>query len=185
LSSQAASQKTLLNPEEIGKTLQRITFEIQEQFPDKDNLALIGIQRRGVDLAGRLRDMLAGQGYRSPQIGELDINMYRDDWTNLSSAPRIGDTNIPFDVNDKHVVLVDDVLYTGRTIRAALEAILDFGRPAKIALAVLVDRGHRELPIHADFTGKKISTSRNEQIDVLTNETDAKDEVSLSRRGCE
>lgn len=185
MSSQVASQKTLLNPEEIAKTLQRIAFEIQEQFPNKDNLALIGIQRRGVDLAGRLRDMLAGQGYRSPQIGELDINMYRDDWTNLSSAPSIGDTNIPFDVNDRHVILVDDVLYTGRTIRAALEAILDFGRPAKIALAVLVDRGHRELPIHADFTGKKISTSRNEQIDALTRETDGKDQVSLSRREAE
>jgi len=185
LSSQVASQKTLLNPEEIAKTLQRIAFEIQEQFPNKDNLALIGIQRRGVDLAGRLRDMLAGQGYRSPQIGELDINMYRDDWTNLSSAPSIGDTNIPFDVNDRHVILVDDVLYTGRTIRAALEAILDFGRPAKIALAVLVDRGHRELPIHADFTGKKISTSRNEKIDALTNETDGRDQVSLSRREAE
>ena len=136
-------------------------------------------------MAGRMRDLLISQGYLAPKIGELDINMYRDDWTNLSSAPHIGDTNIPFDVNDRHVILVDDVLYTGRTIRAALEAILDFGRPAKIALAVLVDRGHRELPIHADFTGKKISTSRNEQIDVLTNETDAKDEVSLSRREAE
>ncbi|MFO7816269.1 MAG: bifunctional pyr operon transcriptional regulator/uracil phosphoribosyltransferase PyrR [Thermodesulfobacteriota bacterium] len=173
--------KTLLNPEEIGKTLQRIAFEIQEQFPDKDNLALIGIQRRGADLAGRIRDMLAGQGYNSPRIGELDINMYRDDWTNLSSVPQIGTTNIPFEVNSREIILIDDVLYTGRTIRAALEAILDFGRPKRIALAVLVDRGHRELPIHADFIGKTINTSREEQIDVLTLETDGKDRVSLSR----
>lgn len=174
--------KTLLNPEEIGKTLQRIAFEIQEQFPDKDNLALIGIQRRGADLAGRIRDMLAAQGYNSPRIGELDINMYRDDWTNLSSVPQIGTTNIPFEVNSREIILIDDVLYTGRTIRAALEAILDFGRPKRIALAVLVDRGHRELPIHADFIGKTINTSREEQIDVLTLETDGKDRVSLSRR---
>ncbi len=181
MSSQIASPKTLLNAEEIGKALQRVAFEIQEQFPDKDNLALIGIQRRGVDLAGKMRDILTNQGYTVPQIGELDINMYRDDWTNLSSAPRIGDTNIPFDVNDRHIILVDDVLYTGRTIRAALEAILDFGRPTKIALAVLVDRGHRELPIHADFAGKKINTSRREQVDVFTRETDGRDGVRISR----
>jgi len=112
-------------------------------------------------------------------LGKLDINLYRDDWTNLASTPFINSTDIQFDLSGKDIVLVDDVLFTGRTVRAALEAILDFGRPRTIKLLVLIDRGHRELPIHADFVGKKVNTSRRELVHVLTKERDVEDRVIL------
>ena len=172
-------QRTILNAQEMKKTLERITYEILEHTADTGNLALIGIQRRGVDLASRIKDMIEHKTGQKIRLGKLDINLYRDDWTNLSAAPVINSTEITFSITGKALVLVDDVLFTGRTVRSALEALLDFGRPKSIKLMVLIDRGHRELPIHADFVGKIIDTSLAEKVDVLTMERDEKDEVLL------
>ncbi|MFW5731427.1 MAG: bifunctional pyr operon transcriptional regulator/uracil phosphoribosyltransferase PyrR [Desulfonatronovibrionaceae bacterium] len=175
--------RTLLTREEINKSLERMTFEILECIPDIDRLALIGIQRRGVDLAARIAELITKRTGSRVRLGKLDINLYRDDWTNLTSAPVINSTEILFSVTDKNIILIDDVLFTGRTIRSALEAILDFGRPDSIKLLVLIDRGHRELPIHADFVGKKVNTSLSEKVDVLTLERDGKDQVLLLEDG--
>jgi pyrimidine operon attenuation protein / uracil phosphoribosyltransferase len=172
-------KRIVLNAKEIQKTLERITYEILEQVSDTSDLALIGIQRRGVDLASRIKTMIEKKTGQNVRLGKLDINLYRDDWTNLSAAPVINSTEITFSITGKALVLVDDVLFTGRTVRCALEALLDFGRPRNIKLMVLIDRGHRELPIHADFIGKKIDTSFLEKVDVLTMERDGKDEVLL------
>ncbi len=172
-------KRIILNSQEIQKTLERITYEILEQVPDTSDLALIGIQRRGVDLASRIKFMVEKRTGQKIRLGKLDINLYRDDWTNLSSAPVINSTEITFSITDKALVLIDDVLFTGRTVRCALEALLDFGRPKSIKLMVLIDRGHRELPIHADFVGKKVDTSLQEKVDVLTMERDGMDEVLL------
>lgn len=172
-------ERIILNSEEINKTLERMSFEILEQVPDTSNLALIGIQRRGVDIASRIKSILEDRTEQKIRLGKLDINLYRDDWTNLSSAPVINSTEITFSVTGKTLILIDDVLFTGRTVRSALEALLDFGRPKNIKLLVLIDRGHRELPIHADFVGKKLNTSLTEKVDVLTMERDDKDEVLL------
>lgn len=173
------NKKTILNSREMQKTLERITYEILEQVPDTTDLALIGIQRRGVDLASRMKTMIENKVGQKIRLGKLDINLYRDDWTNLSAAPIINSTEITFSITGKALILVDDVLFTGRTVRSALEALLDFGRPKSIKLMVLIDRGHRELPIHADFVGKIIATSLKEKVDVLTLERDGKDEVLL------
>lgn len=173
------NNKTILNSREMQKTLERITYEILEQVSDTTDLALIGIQRRGVDLASRMKTMIESKVGQKIRMGKLDINLYRDDWTNLSAAPIINNTEITFSITGKSLILVDDVLFTGRTIRSALEALLDFGRPKSIKLMVLIDRGHRELPIHPDFTGKIIATSLKEKVDVLTLERDGKDEVLL------
>ncbi|MFP4083435.1 MAG: bifunctional pyr operon transcriptional regulator/uracil phosphoribosyltransferase PyrR [Desulfonatronovibrio sp.] len=172
-------KRTILNSQEMQKTLERITYEILEQVSDTTDLALIGIQRRGVDLAARMKTMIENKVGQKIRLGKLDINLYRDDWTNLSAAPIINSTEITFSITGKALILVDDVLFTGRTVRSALEALLDFGRPKSIKLMVLIDRGHRELPIHADFTGKVIDTSLKEKVDVLTFERDGKDEVLL------
>jgi Pyrimidine operon attenuation protein/uracil phosphoribosyltransferase len=146
------------------------------------NLALLGIQRRGVVIAARIREVLEKRlGHKLP-FGELDINLYRDDWTTLDSQPVIGPTNIPFDLSLYEVLLVDDVLFTGRTVRAALEAMGDHGRPQKVELLALIDRGHRELPIQADFVGKVIQTRRNDHVDVSVVEVDGNDEVFLSQK---
>ncbi len=173
------ASQVILNPKQIQKTLERLVSQIWEQTPETDNLALIGIQRRGVDLAGRLQKMLEQKTGQEILLGKLDINLYRDDWTNLTSTPVINSTEIPFSVADKNLILIDDVLYTGRTVRSALEALLDFGRPGCTKLLVLVDRGNRELPIHADFVGKKINTTVQEKVDVLLKERDSEDKVVL------
>jgi len=174
------TSRVIFNAKQIQKTLERLASQVWEQMSDTENLALVGIQRRGVDLAARLKVMLEEKTGQKIWLGKLDINLYRDDWTNMTSTPRINSTEITFPVADKQLVLVDDVLYTGRTVRSALDALLDFGRPGRIKLLVLIDRGHRELPIHADFVGMKISTSPGEQVDVLLQERDGEDKVLLS-----
>ena len=177
-----AKNKVIMNAQAIGRSLERLACEIMERQGDAADLALIGIQRRGVELAQRLKSVLdARLGLQVP-LGKLDINLYRDDWTHSEVRPQINQTDIPFDIVGRKLILIDDVLFSGRTIRAALEAIQDFGRPAKVELLVLIDRGHRELPIQPDYVGKKIATQADEQIDVFVSELDGKDSVRLSSR---
>lgn len=170
----------ILDRSQIRRTLERLAFEILERHGQERDLILIGIQRRGVHLARRIQEILESRLQESIPLGQLDINMYRDDWTTLSSSPRISKTEIPFPIDSKKVILVDDVLFTGRTVRAALDAVLDFGRPKRVELLVLVDRGHRELPIHADYVGKVVNTSFKEHVDVLLQEQDGREEVILN-----
>jgi pyrimidine operon attenuation protein/uracil phosphoribosyltransferase len=172
----------LLDGEEVDRTLERLAFEVLERHGGVRDLALVGIQRRGVQIAQRIKRILDQRGNGDIPLGKLDINLYRDDWTSLQSQPHINSTEVGFSIDDREILLVDDVLYTGRTIRAALEAILDFGRPRVVELLVLIDRGNRELPIHADFVGKKVNTARDEQVDVLVAELDSRDEVVLQGR---
>lgn len=169
----------ILSDEEMRRTLERLAYQVLERHGECSDLLLVGIQRRGVDLAARLRTILADRLKCELPFGALDINLYRDDWTSLESQPIINRTELPGDIDGKTILLVDDVLFTGRTIRAALEGILDFGRPRCVELLVLVDRGHRELPIHADYVGKVVNTGRTERVDVLTKERDGKDVVLL------
>lgn len=171
--------KKIMNAQDIARTLDRLTCEILERIASHESIAIIGIQRRGVDLARRLNALLTTRNKRTVPCGELDINLYRDDWTSTNNAPQINATRIDFDLADKTIILVDDVLFTGRTIRCALEAILDFGRPKAVELLVLIDRGHRELPIQADFTGKKIATERSQRVNVYLEEHDGQDLVVL------
>jgi pyrimidine operon attenuation protein/uracil phosphoribosyltransferase len=170
--------KVLMTAQEMGRTLERLACQVLE-LVDPAVLVLVGVQRRGVDLAARLARIIEGKIGKPVPCGELDINLYRDDWTTATTAPHINATHIDFSIEEKVVVLVDDVLFTGRTIRAALEALLDFGRPKAVKLLVLVDRGHRELPIHADWVGKRLDTSRREQVNVLLAERDGQDCVLL------
>lgn len=172
--------KLLMTAADIKNSLERLADEVLERIPDHESLVLIGIQRRGVDLAVRLSEILAARLPEAPLRGELDINLYRDDWTTLSATPHINATHIDFSLEDKSVVLVDDVLFTGRTIRCALEALPDFGRPKLVTLLVLIDRGHRELPIQADFIGKVIATTKDQRVDVHLQERDGKDQVVLT-----
>lgn len=172
--------KLLMTAADIQQSLDRLATEVLERIPDHDSLVLIGIQRRGVDLAVRLAETLTARLPNPPLFGELDINLYRDDWTTLSATPHINATHIDFSLEDKSVVLVDDVLFTGRTIRCALEALPDFGRPKLVALLVLIDRGHRELPIQADFIGKVIATTKDQRVDVHLEERDGQDQVVLT-----
>lgn len=177
------SKKEILSAQEIKRALIRIAHEILEKNKDLKNLALVGIQTRGIHLAKRLSNIIKESEDISLPFGTLDINLYRDDLSMLSTHPILKETNITFNVENKNIILVDDVLYTGRTIRAALDAIIDIGRPAKIQLAVLIDRGHRELPIQADYTGKKVPTSKNEIVEVHMTETDNADFVELIKTG--
>ncbi|HEX3797993.1 MAG TPA: bifunctional pyr operon transcriptional regulator/uracil phosphoribosyltransferase PyrR [Verrucomicrobiae bacterium] len=171
----------ILNASAVGRALTRIAHEIAEQNDSSTEVVVIGIQRRGVQLAQRLSALLAGIWNQPVPVGSLDVSMHRDDLDRRLS-PAILPTVIPFDVTGKTVVLVDDVLFSGRTIRAALDALNDFGRPRRIQLAVLVDRGHRELPIKADFVGKNIPTSRSENIRVQLTEPDGQDAVHLEKK---
>ena len=176
--------KILLDEEQLGRTLARMTHEIAEQAPDLSSLALVGIQRRGVELAARLASLLESFYGLRPPTGAIDITFYRDDIDARSGRnyeqPLVHSTDLPFDINDKTIVLVDDVLYTGRTIRAAIDALFDYGRPLAVRLAVLVDRGHRDLPIRPDFVGKNVPTSRNEEVVVRLVEMDGVDEVAIA-----
>jgi len=174
--------KKILESTDIKRIITRIAREIVERNNGTKNLALIGIKRRGDIIAQRIGTEIAECEKTKVPIGALDITLYRDDLQLVSETPIIEGTDINFDVNNLVIVLVDDVLYTGRTIRAALEEILDFGRPKAIQLAVLIDRGHRELPIQADYTGKKITTSEKEIIDVYVKELDGQDLVFVHKK---
>ncbi len=172
----------VLEPAEIERALRRIAHEIIEKNKGAAELALVGIHTRGIPLAERLADLVERfEGVRPP-VGVLDITLYRDDLTEIGVQPKVRETRIPFDVTGRPVVLVDDVLYTGRTARAALDALVDLGRPKRVYFAVLVDRGHRELPIRADFVGKNLPTSRQEVVKVKLRETDGEEGVELWER---
>ncbi len=168
----------------MERSITRIAHEILEKNKGVEGLVLIGIQTRGVVLANRMEKAIGEIAKSKVPVGILDINLYRDDLTKVSEQPVIHKTEINFDLENKIAVLVDDVLYTGRTIRSALDALVDLGRPKRIELAVLIDRGHRELPIRADFVGKNIPTNENEIVHVHFIETDKKEEVIVSdKRG--
>ena len=169
--------KTILTDQDFRRILTRIAYEIIETHKGVQNLALVGIQTRGDYLAKRLADRIREIEGVDLEVGSMDINMYRDDWTKISHQPIVRPSKIPFSVDDKNIILVDDVLYTGRTIRAAMEALMDFGRPARIELAILVDRGHRELPIQGDYRGIFLDTSHEETIQVQVSEHDGRDLV--------
>jgi pyrimidine operon attenuation protein/uracil phosphoribosyltransferase len=172
----------IMDADRMGRTLARIAHEVLERNRSTDRLALVGIRTRGDVLARRLSKLL-GQLTQSPiRTGALDITLYRDDLMRHAVGPQplVRRTEIPFSIDDQKILLVDDVLYTGRTIRAALDALIDFGRPREIQLIVLVDRGHRELPIKADYVGKNVPTSLKESVQVRLAESDGIDEVSVS-----
>ena len=167
----------------MARTLSRMAHEILERHPDPQKLAFVGVRSRGVPLARRLARLVREAAGAEPAVGALDISLYRDDFTSLAAQPITKGTDILFSIDGRTVVLVDDVLYTGRTVRAALDQLIDFGRPARIELAVLVDRGHRELPIRADYAGRTLATSRDEVVQVLVKEEDGRDEVQLLPKG--
>jgi pyrimidine operon attenuation protein/uracil phosphoribosyltransferase len=177
--------KVLLDAEGLSRTLSRIAHEIIEANPELDEVALVGIQTRGVPLAQRLARLIEERAGDAPQLGAVDITFYRDDVhvrggeAPLHAQPIVRETLLDFPLEGRTVVLVDDVLYTGRTIRAAIEALFDYGRPARVQLAVLVDRGHRELPIRPDYVGKNLPTARTERIQVQLVEIDEVDSVLL------
>jgi pyrimidine operon attenuation protein/uracil phosphoribosyltransferase len=174
--------RQIMTADEIRRAIVRVSHEIVERQAGTEGLVLVGIQRRGVPLATRLAAAIEENEGVSLPVGALDITFYRDDLSLIAQQPIVKGTEIPVDLNDRTVVLVDDVLYTGRTIRAAMDALVDFGRPRAIRLAVLVDRGHRELPIRADHVGKNVPTSRDELVKVTLVETDGEDAVRIERR---
>ncbi len=171
--------KVVMDAEGIDRSLTRIAYEILERNKGSENLVLVGIRTGGVFLAERLRQKIAVIEETLLPLGILDITLYRDDLQTSRRKPRLGKTDIPFSLDGKKVVLVDDVLFTGRTIRAAMDALIDFGRPMLIQLAVLIDRGHRELPIRADFVGKNLPSSLWEAVSVNLTEKNGKDEVLI------
>jgi pyrimidine operon attenuation protein/uracil phosphoribosyltransferase len=164
---------------EMRRMITRLAHEIVERNKGTSELVLVGIRRRGVPLARRIQDRIREFEQAEVPLGMLDITLYRDDLKTISTQPVVGSTEIPFEIDDKVVVLVDDVLYTGRTVRAAMDEIVDFGRPRAIHLAVLIDRGHRELPIRADYVGKNVPTSRREIVAVRVEEIDGRDGVAI------
>jgi pyrimidine operon attenuation protein/uracil phosphoribosyltransferase len=169
----------VLDKEGIDRTLQRIAHEILEKNHGMEGLAVIGVKTRGAHLAERIaKNMRAIEGKEVP-VGAIDITLYRDDLTEVAQQPVVHATEIDFDITDKKIILVDDVLYTGRTVRCALDELIDFGRPACIQLAVLIDRGHRELPIRPDYVGKNIPTGKDESVEVRLQETDGAEEVVI------
>jgi pyrimidine operon attenuation protein/uracil phosphoribosyltransferase len=174
--------KLLMTAAEMDLVLARISAEIIEKLGPRDDFAIIGIRRRGVPLAQRLCAKIEAVLKRPIPFGILDITLYRDDLTTVSNRPMLRETLIDFDMNNLSLVLVDDVLYTGRTIRAALDGIVDLGRPKRVQLAVLIDRGHRELPIQADYVGKHVETAEDEIVEVRLNEEDGEERVVLIRR---
>jgi pyrimidine operon attenuation protein/uracil phosphoribosyltransferase len=177
-----ASQSTVLDARAVDRTLRRMADEIVELNEGTDDLVIVGIQRRGVQLAARIVSTIAERERATVPRGALDITLYRDDLQTVGPRPVVGPTNIPVDIEGMHVVIVDDVLYTGRTIRAALDELADFGRPKRIALAVLIDRGGRELPIQPDIVGKKVSVGPSQRVDVFVNELDDRDAVIIAER---
>ncbi len=177
------NHRQVLDGREIDRILKRMACEILEVHTNTQNVALIGIHTRGVFLAHRLQKHIHAFEGGELAVGEIDITLYRDDWTQMSAQPVVKTTDIAFSVDNKQIILVDDVLYTGRTVRAAMDAAIDFGRPSRIELAVLVDRGHRELPIQSNYTGYCIKTERSEMVNVLLKECDGEDRVTLTILG--
>ncbi len=169
----------ILGPADIRRILYRLSHELLERNYRLEEVVLLGIQTRGVHLAYRLREIIKEIEHTEVPLGILDITLYRDDLTMVGPSPVVKETKLNFDINGKVVILVDDVLFTGRTIRAALDEIMDFGRPRRVELLVLIDRGHRELPIRADYVGKNIPTSPREMVEVRLAEVDGVDEVVI------
>jgi pyrimidine operon attenuation protein / uracil phosphoribosyltransferase len=169
----------VMSATEMDRTVQRLAHEIVEKTGGTKDLALIGIRRRGVPLAQRIASAIRGSEKADVPVGTLDITLYRDDLSKIAAQPVLHSSEIPFGVDDKDLVLVDDVLYTGRTVRAAMNGLFDLGRPQRIRLCVLIDRGHRELPIEAAFVGRRIETSDTEIIEVRLNEIDSQERVML------
>lgn len=172
----------ILDKDTLNRALMRMAHEILEKNKGTTGLCLLGIRTRGAYIAKRLAGCIERIEAERIPVGILDITLYRDDLTLITTQPVVHKTEIDFDIQDKNIVLVDDVLYTGRTVRAALDALMDLGRPKSIQLAVLIDRGHRELPIRADYAGKNIPTAQNETVEVRLNEVDNKDEVVIVQK---
>ena len=172
----------LMTATEIDRTVQRLAHEIVEKSGGTANLALIGVRRRGVPLANRIAQAMRGIDGVDVPVGTLDITLYRDDLSKVAAQPVLQSSDIPFTVDDKDLVVVDDVLYTGRTIRAAMNGLFDLGRPKRVRLCVLIDRGHRELPVEASFVGRSVQTSDTEIIEVRLNEIDREERVVLVER---
>lgn len=177
-------KKVILHQKDIEQALKGIAEQIISRHKCLRDIVLVGIRTGGAFLAFRLRNEISGEDEEKPPTGVLDINLYRDDWTRIGPNPKLGSTEIPFSIDDKIVILVDDVLFTGRTIRAAMDALIDFGRPKKIELAVLVDRGEeqRELPIKANYVAKEWQTSGNDTINVYFKEQGFRDEVVVEQK---
>ncbi|MDN4594991.1 bifunctional pyr operon transcriptional regulator/uracil phosphoribosyltransferase PyrR [Polycladomyces subterraneus] len=174
--------KTILDEAAIRRALTRIAHEILERNKGVENTVLVGIRTRGIYLARRLSERIQQIEGVSVPVGELDITLYRDDLTEKAEQPEVRGSEIPVEIHGKKVILVDDVLYTGRTVRAAMDALIDMGRPRMIQLAVLIDRGHRELPIRPDYVGKNVPTSQNELVAVLLQESDGLDAVEIRKQ---
>ena len=179
---QLREKAQLMSASEIDRTLVRLAHEVLEKTEDLDRLALVGIRRRGAPLARRLASKIEALGRRKIPVGTLDISLYRDDLSVIADKPVVNTTDLPFAVGGMDVVLVDDVLYTGRTVRAAMDALFDQGRPSRVQLLVLIDRGRRELPIQARYVGRQVPTSGRETIDVRLQETDDTEKVLLVER---
>jgi pyrimidine operon attenuation protein/uracil phosphoribosyltransferase len=175
------AKKVIMDSETIARNVSRITDEIISRNRDSGQLVVVGIRTRGIYLAQRLAEQVGHITGIRPPLGTLDISLYRDDLQIKREWPELKKTDIPFTIDQKTVILVDDVIFTGRTSRAAIEAIMDFGRPRSIQLAVLVDRGHRELPIQPDYVGNQINTNKDEKVKVLLSETDGKDQVIINK----
>lgn len=173
--------RVIMEAKGIHAVLERLSEEIIASSRDPGKLALVGIHTGGVFLAGRIAGIISGKLGITVPLGTLDITLYRDDWTRLHTQPVLKGTNLPFRIDDLEVVLIDDVLYTGRTVRAALDALIDYGRPIRVQVAVLVDRDHRELPICSQFVGISLDTSAEEQVNVLLSEKDGVDKVVVER----
>ena len=180
--AKAARESRVLKGPALAAAIQAMAKAIQADLREATAIAIVGIQSRGVPLASRLAAALRTNPGKKIDVGSLDITLYRDDLSTVGTRPVLKATNIPFSIDSRPVVLVDDVLFTGRTIRAALDELVDFGRPSRIALAVLIDRGHRELPIQADYVGKAVKTARADTVDVRLKEIDGVDEVVLVKR---
>jgi pyrimidine operon attenuation protein / uracil phosphoribosyltransferase len=179
------NETVVLQPDDLRRTLRRIAHEIAEKNPNPDALAIVGIHTRGALLARRLHALLAELTGAEVPIGDIDISFYRDDVGMRPQHPVVHSSHIDFPVDGVTVVLVDDVLYTGRTVRAGIDALFDYGRPQRVQLAVLTDRGHRELPIRPDYVGKNLPTARSERVNVRVHELDGVDEVTIKPEGAE
>jgi pyrimidine operon attenuation protein/uracil phosphoribosyltransferase len=171
--------RELMDAQRLARTLSRMAQQVVEQDPDVARLVLVGVRTRGVPLARRLARLIGQAARVEPPVGALDITLYRDDLTTIAAQPVIQGTHIPCSIDGRRVLLVDDVLFTGRTVRAALDELVDFGRPSRIELAVLVDRGHRELPIRPDYVGQEVATAREQIVQVQLSEDDGRDRVVL------